>query len=190
MSAVRMMIPARARAVRIEVPARIAAVLPLALGALLSLAGCGGGGGDGDGMQPPAEATITGPIFTSGANERQSVSIRLQNTRPVAALQLDLVSPPEVIPMVDGISTDGRAPGGFNVVVQNVARGRARILLFDPAGGLTIPTGDGSVLILNFRVGESAAAGTSALALERASVVDRDAAEFDVTLVPGQVTVR
>jgi Cohesin domain len=163
--------------------------MTLALAALLSLAACGGGG-DGNGMQPPAEATITGPIFTSGANERQSVNIGLQNTRPVAALQVDLVSPPEVIPMIDGISVDGRASGSFNVVVQNLARGRARILLFDPAGQRTIPTGDGSVLILNLRVGENATAGTSVLGLERASVVDLDAEEFDVTLVPGQVTVR
>jgi hypothetical protein len=45
-------------------------------------------------------------------------------------------------------------------------------------------------VLLNFRVGESAAAGTSALTLERASVVDLDAEEFDVTLVAGQATVR
>ncbi len=176
------------KAARMKAVATIAVPLTLALGALLSIAACGSGGGDG--MQPPAEATITGPTFTSGANERQSVSIGLQNNRPAAALQVDLVSPPEVIPMIDGITADGRASGRFNAVVQNLARGRARILLFDPAGAQTIPTGDGSVLILNFRVGENAAAGTSALVLERGSVVDLDADEFDTTLVPGQVTVR
>ena len=164
---------------------------PIAIAAFLALTGCGGGGGDGDGngMEPPAEATITGPTFTSGANERQSVSVGLQNSQPVAALQVDLVSPPEVIPMIDGIAPDGRA-SGLQAVVQNLALGRARILLFDPAGAATIPTGTGSVLLLNFRVGQNAPAGVSALGLERASVVDRDADAFEVTLVPGQATVQ
>jgi hypothetical protein len=165
---------------------RIAA---LALAAFVPLTACGGGGG-GDGIAPPAQATIRAPTFTTGPDERQSVTISLQNNRAAAAVQVDMLSPPEVIPAIEGIGPEGRAAGRFNAVVQNVAAGRARLLLFDPAGAQTIAAGDGPVLIVNFRVAASAPAGTSPILLENAVVVEANADAFEVTLVTGQVTVQ
>jgi hypothetical protein len=162
-------------------------LLAVALTGTLLASGCGDGGGGGPG--PAAVATITAPSFTTGAGERASVALLLANNLPVASLQVDLVSPPDVIPQLEGAAPEGRAAGRLEAVVQNLELGRARLLLFDPDGTATIPAGQGPVLILTFRTG-TVGAGVFLIGLEDGVVVDRDAERFDVTLVPGQATVR
>ncbi len=169
-----------ARAVR-------AALLAVALTGALLTSGCGDGGGGGPGPTPAA--TITAPSFTTGAGERTSATLQLVNNLPEASLQVDLVSPPDVIPQLEGAAPEGRAAGRLEAVFQNLELGRARLLLFDPQGTATIPAGEGPVMIVSFRTG-TVGAGVFPIALEGGVVVDRDAERFDVTLVPGQATVR
>lgn len=164
-----------------------AALLAVALTGAVLASACGDGGGGGPGPTPAA--TITAPSFTTGTGERVSVALVLANNLPVASLQVDLVSAPDVIPLLEGAAPEGRAAGRLEAVVQNLELGRARLLLFDPEGTATIPAGEGAVLLMSFRTG-TVAAGVYPVGLEGGVVVDRDAERFDVTLAPGQATVR
>jgi hypothetical protein len=116
--------------------------------------------------------------------------LSLTTNRVGAGFQVDILSPPDVIPEIDGVAADGRVASLPDAVVQNIARGHARVLLFDPGGGDRIPAGSGPVLILNFRVDSDAPAGTAPIELRDGIVVNSRAETFEVELEPGQVTVQ
>lgn len=162
----------------------------VALCASLALVlGCkDGNGGPTDGGDP--EATLAGPVFTSTAGVTETARLSLETNQPAAGLQVDVVTNPAVIPSIRGVSSAGRVSTLETIQFQNLALGRTRILLFDPAGGASIPDGRGPVLTLSFRIPETAPIGDSPIGLENGIVIDEEDRPFQLTLVPGQVTVQ
>ncbi|MFN2433029.1 MAG: cohesin domain-containing protein [Gemmatimonadota bacterium] len=157
--------------------------------ALLLAVGCGGGDG-GDGPAGPGRAAIlSAPTFTTFADSLVNVDLRLETDGPAAALQVDVIFPPQVVPVVSGAVASGRAVGLEGVTLQTLSPGRVRVLLFDPAGENAIARGSGPVLTLSFEVARAAPAGTFPVTLEAGLVVDAAGETLDVTLLPGAVTV-
>lgn len=154
----------------------------------LAVGACGDGGDGGPGPEPRRQARVTAPSLTTAPGQVQSVELRLGTNETAAALQLDVVTSPEVISSVTGASTTARG-SSLDAFFQNISAGRARIVLFDPEGNGTIAAGEGPVVLLSFRASATATPGVSPLGLENAVVIGPDEEPFEVILEPGQITV-
>ncbi len=152
---------------------------------LVAAAGCGDGGA----TEPRAAATLVAPSFESARGDTLVVELGLVTNRPAAGLQADLTALPEVIRVVTGVESAGRASALQGADVQNLVPGRSRLLLFD-ARGETIPTGEGPVLALTVAVNSLAPSGVFPIGIENALVVDSTGGRFDLDVEPGQVTVQ
>ena len=168
---------------------RLGAIPPLAGVLAVALhASCGGGGGDG-GMGPVPRATLALPSFTLEQDTSRTVDLELQSDRAAAGIQVDIVTPPAAIARIAEVSSAGRASALSTAAVQALAPGRSRVVLFDPRGEATIPPGSGPVLSLTLATAPGAPPGVYAASLEGGVVVTGEGAAFDLTLVPGEVTV-
>jgi hypothetical protein len=165
--------------------ARRAGFLMLLAAAPAPIGGCGNGGSP---AEPRPAATLTAPSFTTVPGQRANEDLLLRTNRPSAGLQVEVVGPPEVV--VEGVQATGRASGLESSAFQNLAPGRARVLLFDLAGAAAIPAGAGPVLTLTFRTATGAPGGDFPLELENGLVVDQNGEAFDLTLEDGRVSVQ
>jgi hypothetical protein len=153
-------------------------------------AACGDADSGGPGPGPDLQATLTAPTFATSRDSTQTRDLLLRNNEPVAALQVDLVAPADVIPSITAISGVARGLQLEGSAAQAVAPGRSRLLVFDPDGSATIPPGNGPVLSVTLRVDPSAPVGTHSLNLENGLVVSSEGETFELTLEAGEVTVR
>ena len=160
----------------------------LALACLCCVAAvaCGDGDGptDGDG---DATAVISAQRISTPPDTVE-IQLSLRSGRAAAGMQVDVVVNPAVFPQVLGVGPLGRADD-LTAPFPDLARGRFRILLFEPDGSASLPAGDGAVAVLGFIIPPDAPAGPTPVTLEAALVVDADGDPFETTVEPGEITV-